>query len=218
VTSFAGNFPRFPTGLFEIIINFTLYDGGLTNANFAGLNNLNYLEISGNSFNQPMPTVLNQLNSLEQIFVEDSAITGGLDFMVGMPLIFQVWMDKNPSFGGTIPSEIGDLNTLASWSITENSFSGTIPTELGKLTNMQRLWMYGNNLTGNVPSEFGTIIKLELLRVEGNAFTGNIPIEVCNLRNDFLSSLSLLGSVCGGAGNPQCTCCDCCDVASCNAL
>jgi Leucine-rich repeat (LRR) protein len=194
-----------------------LYSGGLTDANFAGLNNLNYLEISGNSFGESMPNVLSQLNSLEQIFVEDSAITGGLDFMIGMPLIFQCWIDKNPAFGGTIPSEIGDLSTLASWSITENSFSGTIPTELGKLTNMQRLWMYGNDLTGNVPSEFGSIIKLELLRLEENNFSGTMPDEVCNLRNDFLSSLAILGSVCG-IGFAQCTCCDCCDIAECDAL
>eukprot|EP00980_Cylindrotheca_fusiformis_P011858 scaffold2817_cov130-Cylindrotheca_fusiformis.AAC.13 len=175
------------------------------------------MELSGNSFGEPMPTVLSQLNSLEQVFVEDSAITGGLDFMIGMPLIFQLWIDKNPSFGGTIPTEIGNLSTLASWSITENGFIGTIPTELGNLSNMQRLWMYGNNLNGEIPSELALMLKLEILRLEANDFTGIIPFQICSLRNDFLSDLALLGSVCG-TDNSQCPCCDCCNIAECDVL
>jgi Leucine-rich repeat (LRR) protein len=201
--------------LIDIAIFNTLYTGGIE-SNFGGMTDLNYIDLSQNFFNESLPN-LNLLTNLEQIYISDSFLEGGLEFMIGMPNIFECWIDKNPGFDGTIPTEIGSLSTLASFSVTENSLTGTIPSELGNLTDMQRLWMYNNFLTGTIPNELGNMDILKVLRIEGNAFTGTMPDSVCLLRQNPLIELALLGSVCGNNFD-QCSCCDCCNFADCNVL
>ena len=45
----------------------------------------------------------------------------------------------NPSFAGSIPSEIGNLSLLKFYSTTGNFHTGEIPTEFGLLTNLVAL-------------------------------------------------------------------------------
>ena len=40
---------------------------------------------------------------------------------------------------GSLPSVLGNLNSLKSLGIAGGSFTGTLPTELGLVTEMQRL-------------------------------------------------------------------------------
>ena len=83
---------------------------------------------------------------------------------------------------GTIPSEIGDLNTgLTSLILDRNFLSGSIPIELWNLTNLQRLILYNNSLSGAIPSEIGNLINLTALDIHGNPFGGTIPDELWSL-------------------------------------
>ena len=54
-----------------------------------------------------------------------------------MVLLF--FVDYNPSFAGSIPSEIGNLSLLEFYSTTGNFHTGEIPTEFGLLTNLVAL-------------------------------------------------------------------------------
>ena len=190
--------------------------GGLTDANFAGLNQLNFLNIEGNNFNTSIPSVFGQLPNLQFFYIGDSFITGDLSYMEGMPAIREHWNDINTGFIGTIPSFIGDLSTLESFSITQTGVFGTIPTELGMLTIMKQLWLYGNELTGTIPTELGLLSQMSLLQVEDNMFAGSMPAEICVLRQSF-NNLDILGADCGVA-NVFCDCCTCCSFAECNAF
>lgn len=196
-TSFAGVLPRMPINLNEFDCSYSLISGGLTNENFVGLNNLNYVVLDGNAFNEAIPSVFGQLEFLEFFYADDALITGDLSYMEGMPVIFQHWIDNNPTLGGPLYSFIGDLTTLSSLSITDNAITGTIPTELGNLTNLRDLWLFGNNLNGKIPSEIGQIKRLLYFQVEGNNLTGDMPAEVC-ANNKFPSDVLLvLGADCG---------------------
>ena len=181
--------------IFEFDCSYTLIDGGLTNANFAGLNKLNWALMDGNAYNSSVPTVLGTLPELEYLYLSDSFISGDLSYMQGMPKIIENWIDVNPGLGGTIPTFIGALGTLQSLSVTEANLSGPIPSELGNLSNIVQLWLYGNNLSGTIPSQLALPPTLRLLQLEGNALIGTMPAEICQKRQ-FPSTLDTLGADC----------------------
>ena len=184
-TGFFGDLPRMPIGLTELDCTFTFITGGLTNENFAGLNNLNYIVLNQNNIVNSIPTVFGELPSLEFMYVQDTLISGDLAFMDGpgkMPVITQLWIDNNPNMGGTLPTTIGTMSTLASLSLTVNNLTGTIPSEIGQLgaINMRELWLFDNKLVGTIPTEFGNLLKMSIFQVEGNDLTGTMPSALCN--------------------------------------
>jgi hypothetical protein len=66
--------------------------------------------------------------------------------------IYELWVDRNPHLTGPLFSEIGELVTLESFSVTRCGLEGNIPSEIGQLTFMLQMWLYNNRLTGAVPS------------------------------------------------------------------
>jgi hypothetical protein len=95
-TSFSGHLPKFPTGLVELDVSFTLIDGGLEGSNFEGLNSLEWLVLDGNQFDAPIPAEIGALESLEYFYAAGAMITGDLSYMENMPSIFEHWVDDNP--------------------------------------------------------------------------------------------------------------------------
>ena len=103
--------------------------------------------------------------------------------MEGMPSIIEHWINLNPDFGGTIPSFIGDITTLQSFSVTQSQLVGPLPDEFGKLFQMESLWFYGNQLTGTIPTGYGSgMSRIEAFRVESNLLVGTIPASICSKR------------------------------------
>jgi hypothetical protein len=185
-----------PVNLFEFDCSFTLINGGLTDENFAGLDNLNYVVVSGLSLSSSIPTVIGSLQNLEFFYAADSLITGDLSFMEGMSIMKQHWVDDNPGLGGPLYPFIGDITSMISLSLTDNSLTGSIPTELGQMTNSEALWLFGNKLTGTVPSEIGNLKRLKFFQVEGNELTGIMPDEVCANTRFPSEVLEVLGADC----------------------
>jgi hypothetical protein len=194
-TAFAGDLPRLPINLFELDCSFTLISGGLTDENFDGLDELNWLLLDGNAYNSSVPSVFGSLKNLEFLYISDAFISGDLSYMEGMPKIVEHWIDVNPGLTGPVFPFIGGLNTLESFSVTQNGISGELPIELGNLDNMAQMWFYGNILTGQIPAELGDLRQMSILQLESNAFTGSMPAEVC-ANIGFLRPLLILGSDC----------------------
>ena len=84
---------------------------------------------------------------------------------------------------GSIPPELGNLSKLRSMSLGFNQLSGSIPPELGNLTNLLQLGLGGNQLSGSIPSELGSLTNLWTLNLGGNQLSGSIPPEFGNLAN-----------------------------------
>jgi hypothetical protein len=125
--------------------------------------------------------------------VEFDGVDQTLDFLIGMPAIFENWMDFT-LFTGSIPTEIGTVSTLGSWSLTFCGLSGPIPSELGNLgSTLDRLWLYQNQLTGTIPTELGNLGRMQFLYLEGNSLTGAMPSQICFNRDPIaLLTVSLL--------------------------
>eukprot|EP00542_Grammatophora_oceanica_P010492 CAMPEP_0194035652 /NCGR_PEP_ID=MMETSP0009_2-20130614/8061_1 /TAXON_ID=210454 /ORGANISM="Grammatophora oceanica, Strain CCMP 410" /LENGTH=179 /DNA_ID=CAMNT_0038677091 /DNA_START=129 /DNA_END=665 /DNA_ORIENTATION=+ len=83
---------------------------------------------------------------------------------------------------GTIPGEIGLLNSLTELNLRNNNLEGTIPTEIGFLSSLLGLYLdLGNaNLSGRVPTELANLSNLRELSLHNTQLTGSIPSELCN--------------------------------------
>ena len=105
---------------------------------------------------------------------------------------------------GSLPPELGNLNSLQSLILHANQLSGSIPPELGNLNNLVKLLLASNHLSGSIPVALGNLSKLEQLAIFYNQLNGTIPIELANLSNLkelYLSSNQLTGSIPPELGN-----------------
>jgi hypothetical protein len=214
-TSFSGDIPRLPPNLVNFDGSFAFFTGGLTDANFQGINTLNFVDVDGNAFNSTIPKVFGTLPNLQFLYLSDAFLSGDLSFTQGMTAMRELWIDTNPGLSGPIFDYIGSISTLESLSMTFNSLTGTIPSTLGQLPVLLQMWLYSNQLTGPVPSQLGNLKAMKILQVEGNMLTGTMPAEIC--ANTMFPSqiLTVLGADCTDPGF-ACTCCSCCSLAECN--
>jgi hypothetical protein len=185
-----------PSGVEQFDCSYSNILGGLTNANFQTAPNLNYVFMSGATFNSTVPSIFGSLTNLEFLYLSEAFIQGDLSYMEGMPRIFEHWIDINPDFGGTLPTFLGNLFFLESFSVTSSKLRGPIPSELGRLESMRQMWFYDNQLTGLIPSELGNLRALKLLQIQDNNLAGGIPDEVCARVTTPFNPLDQLGADC----------------------
>ena len=145
---------------------------------------------------------------MEALYAYDCGLEGSLDSITDMEEIFELWLDDNPRLYGSIPSDIGQLTKLGSFSISNNDMTGSIPTQLGHLTHMEQMWLFGNWFEGEIPTHLGKLKKLQILGLEDNLIQHPVPDQVCDL------SLTALSADCAASGDYamlKCDCCDCCE-------
>lgn len=94
----------------------------------------------------------------------------------------------NNMLTGTIPPEIGQLDSLRRLTLRTNRLTGEIPAEIGQLKALRHLDLGDNRLTGEIPAEIGQLSGLIELALYQNQLT-EIPPEIGQL--DALKSLSL---------------------------
>ena len=201
------------TALKELDFSYSLFFGDISQSGgaFVKLSNLKYLVMDGNMYNSSLPIELIQLPELEYLYAGYSFLVGGLDFIPSMTNIYELWLDDNPGLEGTIPSEIGNLSKLASFSTANCGLSGSIPSEIGSMTNMIQLWLNDNKLTGAIPSELGNSVSTKILKLHNNELVGDMPASICARRRPF-GRLEELGADCDSGNTITCTdeCCTCC--------
>jgi hypothetical protein len=195
-TAWSGPLSPLPSGVTELDTSYTNIIGGLEEETFADASNLNYIFLSGATFNSTVPSILGSLTNLQYLYLTETFLRGDLSYMEGMPRIFEHWNDLNRDLTGPIYSFIGELNTLGSFSVTEASLTGTLPTELGNLDNMFQMWFYDNQLTGTIPSEIGNLVGMRIFQVQENLLTGAVPDDICGLFSGIFSVLEVFGADC----------------------
>ena len=60
-------------------------------------------------------------------------------------------------------------------SLANNGLTGSIPTDLGNLDSLERLVLSNNQLTGAIPTQLGNLARLETLYLDNNQLTGTLP-------------------------------------------
>ncbi|KAI2495602.1 hypothetical protein MHU86_18919 [Fragilaria crotonensis] len=153
VSSKVSNMPD----LRELYLGLNYLSGTIT-SELVGLRNLRVLDLSGNRLVGDFHAVVSDLTHLIYIFLENNGFSGKLN--------------------GTLMSAFDQLAVL---SLETNKLSGTLPTELGSLNSLSNLFLNNNVLSGTIPSELAGALSLEYLGLDANLLTGNVPIELCGL-------------------------------------
>ncbi|MFK7954353.1 MAG: leucine-rich repeat domain-containing protein, partial [Ekhidna sp.] len=115
--------------------------------------------------------------------LQSNEIQGSIPSEIGdLDSLKTISMSSFSGFGGILPSEIGNLSALTTLSL-EGDFTGTIPTEIGNLSNLQTFNFYSDLIEGSYPASFGNLTSLTSLDFFGNNMSGSLPAEFSNLIN-----------------------------------
>ena len=109
------------------------------------------LDLNDNQLSGTIPTQLNSLANLKELWLSENQLTG------------------------EIPPELGSLTNLMVLDLDDNDLTGTMPTQLGDLINLEGLHLTQNQLAGEIPPELGNLVKLERLSLSDNQLTGMLP-------------------------------------------
>lgn len=89
-----------------------------------------------------------------------------------------------------VPESVFDQTGLEELNLSGNNLTGSLPTEIGRLQKLKSFNISNNRMTG-LPAEIGQLLSLEELNVSNNQLTG-LPYELGNLKN--LKTLNISGN------------------------
>jgi len=201
------------SNLEKMRLSYNVFEGELDSEApvLASMTKLTHLEMESNYFNGTMPSAIEKMDQLTYLYMRRNNMAFNLDFMKTGQFdnMFAMWLDGN-FVSGTIPTEIGLMSSLASFSVANATLRGTIPYEIGNLNQLRRLWLFGNNLSGNIPQALNELQLLEVVELHGNNLVGNMPEGVCaSVRNSEYAYKSLT-SDCASAVTCGKSCCTQC--------
>ncbi|KAL7126910.1 hypothetical protein ABFS83_14G218400 [Erythranthe nasuta] len=173
------------------------------------LADLTFLDLSGNSFEGPIPNISNT-TKLQHIDLSDNKLNSAIPDWLYTCKDLEFAYFSSSSLHGTISKRIANLTSLNTLSFSWNELSGEIPSEIASLCKLQNLDLSVNKLVGNISDSFGNMSdcflralesldlsenqlsghltnqfgefkSLETIRLSGNSLYGPIPVNLGNL-------------------------------------
>ncbi|XP_074293748.1 uncharacterized protein LOC141620896 [Silene latifolia] len=142
-------------------INSSIFQWLFNNSNYSTVKqSLEYLDLSYNSFQGPIPNEI-----------------GNLKFLAYLNL-------SRNSFSRTVPDAMGNMEFLKYLDLSYNSLSSTIPDEIGNLQSLMYMDLSYNSLSGSIPSTLRfsgaleTMHSLSYLDLSHNRLEGFAPGDV----------------------------------------
>ena len=131
------------------------------------------VKIEGTGLTGQIPTWLNGMTNMEELWLWGNSLTGTVPNLSGMTSLDKLKLANNNLMGG-VP-QASTLPPNMTWLIIDrNPFGGTIPN-LSSLSSLRLLWLHSNELTGSVPDGDNYPASLDDLNLRDNRLTGTIP-------------------------------------------
>ncbi|KAK5833996.1 receptor-like protein 6 [Gossypium arboreum] len=177
-----------------LVLRSNRFHGDMQNFNETfSFSSLRMIDLSPNGFTGHIPPELfENLKSMKDIPVDKSGpnymggnyyqasiiITmKGLDFKLERILTsFTVIDFSSNHFKGSIPKEVGELNSLIVLNFSHNSLAGNIPPSFGKMAALESLDLSSNKLQGRIPVQLTDLTFLGALNLSHNNLEGQIPL------------------------------------------
>ena len=102
------------------------------------------------------------------------------------------------ALNGSLPSSIGNFQSLTILSLSDNKINGSIPSTISGMTALQTLYLSYNSLTGSIPSTISGMTALQSLALSSNSLTGSIPSTISSmtaLQSLYFSYNGLTGTI-----------------------
>ncbi|KAB2622938.1 LRR receptor-like serine/threonine-protein kinase [Pyrus ussuriensis x Pyrus communis] len=192
--------------------------GTLSLFDFSSFPNLTHFNLSGNYFDEPIPSEIDQVTELQYLNLRDSSLSGtiphqlsnlqkvrymdlGLNYFIyadqdwsefaGMPsLTYLAISTKDDNlYHSEFPEFISQCRNLTFLDLSQNNLNGQIPPSIGQLRKLQYLDLSYNSLDSSIPSELGLCTNLTHLSLASNKLDGELQLFLSNLNN--LVELSL---------------------------
>ncbi|KAK1572567.1 hypothetical protein Q3G72_034642 [Acer saccharum] len=184
-----------------------LEDGGVIPKFLYHHQYLKIIDLSNNNLTGGFPNWLLENNAeLEELYLANNLLGGYLSIHSHMNLTNLVTLNLSRNhFHGSIPSSIGDMNSLESLDLSYNNLSGEIPEHLSEgCTSLTVLVLSNNKLQGKIFSTKFNLTNLRALQLNGNSFTGSIPdslSKASDLEELYLGDNKLYGTIPSWLGN-----------------
>ncbi|KAF3499684.1 hypothetical protein F2Q69_00045364 [Brassica cretica] len=143
---------------------------------------LTHLDLSQNSFNQPIPLHLSACLTLETLNLSSNLIWGTIPDQISEFSSLKVLDLSSNHVEGKLPEGLGSLLNLQVLNLGSNLLTGLVPNVIGKLRELLVLDLSENiYLVSEIPSSIGKLDKLEHLLLHRSGFHGVIPTSFAGL-------------------------------------
>ncbi|KAL5785611.1 hypothetical protein ACOSQ2_008003 [Xanthoceras sorbifolium] len=144
------------------------------------LPSLKFLDIRYNGFDGGIPPELFDIK-LDALFINNNKFRSSLPKNIGNSTV-SVLVLANNDFNGCVPSSLttmaGTLNELI---LTNAGLTGCLQPEIGLLNQLTVFDVSNNRLVGSLPESIAEMKNLEQLNVANNNLSGDIPNSICSL-------------------------------------
>ncbi|KAI3509165.1 hypothetical protein L1887_24212 [Cichorium endivia] len=115
--------------------------------------NLEVLRLDRNSLNGEVPSNINNLTSINQLFLSNNYFAGPLPNLTGMTILNYLDMSNNTFQPSKIPSWFSSLQSLTTLKMQATGVLGEVPTDLFSIPQLETVVLRNNRLNGTL--DFG---------------------------------------------------------------
>lgn len=170
---------------------------GMIPTTIGDLTSLKSLDLGYNFLTGTIPSTIAALTALENLIANSNQLTANADmplFDSALKTLKTINLESN-NFFGTIPTEIGDFNSLTRFSMGLNRLIGTIPDTISKLSGLVFLSLQGTSLSGTIPAGISKLLLLTKMDLSSAFLTGTIPsgmsaltiLKILDLHDNYLT-------------------------------
>ncbi|KAK3425507.1 hypothetical protein EUGRSUZ_F02341 [Eucalyptus grandis] len=152
------------------------YLGGTILSSLGNLTKLAALNLSGNNFQDQIPSELSNYFFLNKLDLSRNNLNGTIPPQIMSKSSQIILMDLSHNrLIGALPMEVGNLRFLTALSISKNMLGGEIPNSLGDCVALVSLMMGGNSFHRSIPQSMRSLRGIEELDLSHNNFSREIP-------------------------------------------